>query len=138
MAYRTSTDDADLMDTGVDCIRRRYIRASLATSREDGAARHELLTTSSLQPCRLSFRQPSKHRLERKLNPRHNQLFVSFVLVNLRVDNNDGDTTFLQSNTYLHQPKLPACCELFCGPSAGSIRPKRRGPRPESIRTSMT
>ena len=44
----------------------------------------------------------------------------------------DYITYFLQSNTYLHQPKLPACCD-FCGPSAGSIRQKK-GPRPVSIR----
>ena len=44
----------------------------------------------------------------------------------------DYITYFLQSNTYLHQPKLPACCD-FCGPSAGSIHQKK-GPRPVSIR----
>ena len=62
-----------------------------------------------------------------------NQVIVHilFLLFNLRVDNNDGDTNFLQSNTYLQQPKLPACA-VIVGP-----RPEvfaKKGPRPVSIR----
>ena len=66
-------------------------------------------------------------------NESENQVIVHilFLLFNLRVDNNDGDTNFLQSNTYLQQPKLPTCCD-FCGPLAGSICQKK-GPRPVSI-----
>ena len=43
----------------------------------------------------------------------------------LRLANSNYVTNFLQSNTYLQQPKLPAFCELFCGPSSGSIRQER-------------
>ena len=43
-----------------------------------------------------------------------NQVIVHilFLLFNLRVDNNDGDTNFLQSNTYLQQPKLPVSSDV--------------------------
>ena len=49
-----------------------------------------------------------------------NQVIVHilFLLFNLRVDNNDGDANFLQSNTYLQQPKLPVSSDI-------------EGPRPE-------
>ena len=52
-------------------------------------------------------------------------MYVYFLLLlfDLRLANNNYVTKFLQSNTYLQQPKLPACCD-FCGSSAGSIRKK--------------
>ena len=52
-------------------------------------------------------------------------MYVYFLLLlfHLRLANSNYVTNFLQSNTYLQQPKLPACCD-FCGPSAGSIRKK--------------
>ena len=55
-------------------------------------------------------------------------MYVYFLLLlfHLRLANNNYVTNFLQSNTYLQQPKLPACCD-FCGPSAGSIR--KKGPK---------
>ena len=62
-----------------------------------------------------------------------NQVIVHILFLlfnNLRVDNNNGDANFLQSNTYLQQPKLPTC-EFVVG-----LRPEvfaKKGPRPVSI-----
>ena len=62
-------------------------------------------------------------------------MYVYFLLLlfDLRLANNNYVTNFLQSNTYLQQPKLPACCDFFVGP-----RPEvftKKGLRPVSIRT---
>ena len=45
-------------------------------------------------------------------------MYVYFLLLlfDLRLANNNYVTNFLQSNTYLRQPKLPVCCDFFVGP----------------------
>ena len=46
-------------------------------------------------------------------------LYLSYFLLllfDLRLANNNYVTNFLQSNTYLQQPKLPACCDFSVGP----------------------
>ena len=62
-----------------------------------------------------------------------NQVIVHilFLLFNLRVDNNDGDANFLQSNTYLQQPKLPVISYVE-GPWP-EVFAQYKGPRPVSI-----
>ena len=62
-----------------------------------------------------------------------NQVIVHilFLLFNLRVDNNDGDANFLQSNTYLQQPKLPVSSDIE-GPRP-EVFAVYKGPRPVSI-----
>ena len=55
------------------------------------------------------------------------------LLFNLRVDNNDGEANFLQSNTYLQQPsKLPVKSDVE-GPRP-EVFAVYKGPKPVSIR----
>ena len=61
-------------------------------------------------------------------------MYVYFLLLlfDLRLANNNYVTNFLQSNTYLQQPKLPACCDFLW--ALGRKYSPKKGPRPESIR----
>ena len=53
----------------------------------------------------------------------------------LRLANSNYVTNFLQSNTYLQQPKLPACCDFLW--ALGRKYSTKKGPRPESIRSNI-